>query len=121
VLVLGNSYFTSITVGIKVKNLEEATSWYKKFLNKSEGISPSEDIIEFEIIEGYWLQLIEDKNVHGNNCVFRLGVEDIEEEHKRITSLGIEVEQINRIEGVVAYCNFKDPFGMTLPYIKLFN
>jgi len=111
---VANNNFTSITVGIKVRNLEEAVNWYKKFLNKTEGISPSEDIIEFEIIKGYWLQLIEDINVEGNNCVFRLGVEDIEEEHKRLISLGIEVEPINIIEGVVAYCNFKDIFGNDL-------
>jgi len=45
----------------------------------------------------------------------RLGVADIEAERKRIQEeLHIEVSEIERIEGLAAWCNFTDPFGNRL-------
>ena len=46
--------------------------------------------------------------------VFRFGVEDIDEARRRLLGLGVAVAETERIEGVIAFCDFVDPDGNRL-------
>lgn len=105
---------TSVTVGVPVTQFEKAIDWYKAVLGPRETIQPVPSIFEFDLGSGTWLQLIQSDSIAAGDTVVRLGVENIDAEHARLKKLGIEVTEIERIEGVIAFCRFKDPSGNNL-------
>ena len=44
----------------------------------------------------------------------RVGVEDIDAERRRLLDLAVAVEDTERVEGVIAFCDFADPDGNRL-------
>jgi predicted enzyme related to lactoylglutathione lyase len=99
---------TSITAGIPVSNLKTATEWYERLLEKPPDLEPAPGVREFEVGDGCWLQLTEGRPTESQN-VFRLGVRDIEAERERLLGIGVDAGEITRIEGVIAFCDFRDP------------
>jgi predicted enzyme related to lactoylglutathione lyase len=104
---------TSITVGIPVSDIGEAVRWYQRVLAIDFGIEPVPGVHEFEIRQGCWLQLFRGEP-SGTEHVFRFGVEDIESQRSRLLDLGVAVTDIERVEGVIAFCDFADPDGNRL-------
>jgi catechol 2,3-dioxygenase-like lactoylglutathione lyase family enzyme len=104
---------TSITVGIPVSDLHVAVRWYQRVLELDRGIEPAPGIREFEVSPGCWLQLFREE-ASGSGHVFRVGVEDIDEARRRLLGLGVTVADTERIEGVIAFCDFADPDGNRL-------
>jgi catechol 2,3-dioxygenase-like lactoylglutathione lyase family enzyme len=105
---------TSITVGIPVSDLRVAVRWYQRVLELDRGIEPAPGIREFEVSPGCWLQLFREAGASGSEHVFRVGVEDIDEARRRLLGLGVTVADTERIEGVIAFCDFVDPDGNRL-------
>lgn len=106
--------FTNITVGITVTDLGEAITWYKKIIGDKPKIEPYPGIVEYEVVKGFFLQLNEAPNVNPGDSDINFGVTDIEAEKDRLAKEGVDIGPINRIEGVVAYSQFKDPYGNKL-------
>jgi lactoylglutathione lyase len=104
---------TSITVGVPVSDLDGAKRWYEQILGIGPGIEPVRGIHEYEVSKGCWLQLFEGEPSSSEN-VFRIGVEDVERERERLLSLGVPVQETERVEGVIAFCDFVDPDGNCL-------
>jgi hypothetical protein len=104
---------TSITIGIPVSDLGRAIDWYGRMLGLESGIEPVQDIFEYEVFPGSWLQLFHGEAA-GSEHVFRIGVADIEQERDRLLSIGIAVGEIVRVEGTIAYCEFGDLDGNQL-------
>jgi lactoylglutathione lyase len=104
---------TSITVGVPVTDLDAAKRWYEQILGIGSGIEPVRGIYEYEVSRGCWLQLFEGETSSAEN-VFRIGVEDIERERDRLLSLGVPMPETERVEGVIAFCDFVDPYGNRL-------
>jgi catechol 2,3-dioxygenase-like lactoylglutathione lyase family enzyme len=69
---------SSVTIGIPVRELDEATRWYTEVLGKPPDIEPVPDIREWNIA-GTWIQLAEDPRT-GGNWVLRIGVADLDAE-----------------------------------------
>ena len=84
--------------------------WYERVLGVGPGIDPAPGIHEYEVTPGCWLQVFEGERGSSGH-VFRIGVEDIEAERDRLLSLGSLVQQPERVEGVIAFCDFVDPDG----------
>lgn len=59
---------TSVTVGIPVPGLSEATEWYGRFLGPRPGITPAPGIREFETVPRFWLQLFVSEELGGSGC-----------------------------------------------------
>lgn len=104
----------SITVGLPVKNLSEAQAWYSTFLGGKKTIQPVSNVFEFEVIQGCWLQLIEDPALKVGDSSVRFGVSDITAERSRLQSAGIQVGEIQEIPGVIFLLRLNDPFGNRL-------
>lgn len=109
---------TSVTICVPVKSIEEASRWYERCLELKDRIDPAPGIREYELAPHYWLQLSEGATVRSEHCLL-LGVTDIERERERLTRLGIEVDKIQRVEGAVAFAEFKDPDGNNLSLYQL--
>ena len=104
---------TSITVGVPVGDLEEATRWYTRVLNAGPELEPVRGIREFEVRPGTWLQLMEEADAPGG-ATFRLGVRDIHGQRRRLIDLGLEVSEVEDVDGVILLCDFADPWANRL-------
>lgn len=104
---------TSVTVGIPVTDLAAAAAWYRRLLYARAEIEPADGIHEFDVLPGCWLQLSEGKT-SGPEHLFQIGVEDLEAARRRLLSLGIAVAEPERVNGVIAFCDFADPDGNRL-------
>lgn len=104
----------SMTVGLPVLELREATEWYRRLLGSRPEINPAPGVREFEIVPQFWLQLFVSQQVGESACVVRFGVSNIEAEHERIRELGAEPSPIETVPGVVRYFDFRDPYGNRL-------
>ncbi len=111
---------TSITVGIPVGDLDDATAWYGRLLEAEPDIKPVEGILESEVRDGFWLQLFEAEGGSGE-AVVRFGVREIEAATGRLREVGIEVGEVERVEGVIAFCDFADPWGNVLSLYQILS
>jgi lactoylglutathione lyase len=112
----------SVTIGIGVKNVKEATEWYKSLLGDVETMEPSPGTIELKLTTDVWLQLDDTGylEVGGGSSVIRLETKDIESAHEQAKKLASDVNDIETVEGVVQYFDFKDPAGNRLSYVQLY-
>jgi predicted enzyme related to lactoylglutathione lyase len=107
-------HIRSVTVGLPARDFEKAVAWYGRVLGPRTTIAPVESVVEMELVPGCWLQFQRAEKDGAAGAVLRLGVDDIDSEVARLTSLGVAIEPIRRIPGVVALCGFTDPWGRAL-------
>ncbi|AVQ97745.1 ornithine monooxygenase [Oceanobacillus iheyensis] len=103
---------TGVTFQVKITDYEKGIKWYEKLFNRKPDFIPHGDFAEWEIVPNTWLQVAKGEPTNGNGPL-RLGVEDIENERRRLVEvLNIEIESVNTREGVpAAWCSFEDPYG----------
>jgi len=101
---------TSITIVVPVGDLDAAVAWYRRVFAVREEIEPVAGITELEIFPGCWLQLQKTDGA-GGAWMLRYGVPDVERERRRLLDLGVDVGDVQRIAGVIAFADFVDPFG----------
>jgi predicted enzyme related to lactoylglutathione lyase len=111
----------SITIGIAVKDVKEATRWYKTLLGDVETMEPAPGTIELQLSENAWLQLDDTGylEVGGGSSIVRLETKDIDAAHKVVKELTSDVDDIETVEGVIRYFDFKDSAGNRLSYYQL--
>jgi len=104
---------TSVTVGVAVTDLVASRRWYEAvFEIAGPDLEPVEGVVEYQIGD-CWLQLGEAPGGPGG-WVFRVGVADVRKERARLLGLGVRVEPVVTIEGVIEFCDFCDPDGNRL-------
>jgi hypothetical protein len=111
---------TSVTVGIPVGDLADATAWYGRLLEAEPDIEPVEGILEYEVRDGFWLQISEGERGSGE-AVIRFGVRDIEAARGRLIEAGIEVGDVERIDGLIALLDFVDPWRNNLGFYQVLS
>jgi predicted enzyme related to lactoylglutathione lyase len=111
----------SVTIGIAVKSVKEATKWYKSLLGDVETMEPSPGTVELKLTDTAWLQLDDTGylKVGGGATIIRFQTDDIGDAHERAKKLTSDVADIETVEGVVKYFDFKDPAGNRLSYVQL--
>ncbi len=110
-----------ISIGIGVKNAQEALSWYKDLLGDVEVMEPVPGLFELKLTDTTWLQLDDTGylEVGGGTAIIRFETENIESAHKQTQKLTSDVERITVVEGVVKYFDFKDPSGNRLSFVQV--
>jgi predicted enzyme related to lactoylglutathione lyase len=100
---------TSITVAIPVSDLSASTAWYDAVSDRRPELEPVPGIVEYEL-GGIWIQLVGDRDgSHGWRL--RYGVEDLQRERARLIVLGVSVEEVKTVPGVISFFDFSDPDG----------
>jgi catechol 2,3-dioxygenase-like lactoylglutathione lyase family enzyme len=110
----------SVTFGITVEDLDAATAWYTRLLGVEPEIEPDQGIIEFCLLPGVWLQLSEGaaSTIQGGASI-NLQVADIEAGREALKRMGIKAGPVERIEDVVALCDFSDLDGRPLSLVQV--
>jgi predicted enzyme related to lactoylglutathione lyase len=119
---LMNSKIESITIGIGVKDVKDATEWYKNLLgNIIETMEPSPGTVELKLTENVWLQLDDTGylKLGGESSIIRLETNDVKSTHTSVKKLASCVGDIVLVEDMITYFDFKDPWGNRLSYYQL--
>lgn len=102
------------TLEIKVGSLSEGVDWYERLLGRAADFTPTPDLHEWEIFQGFWIQVTEGHS-SGNAGRLRLGVLDVEVARRAvIEDLRAQISEVVTVPGIVAYCDFDDPWGNPL-------
>jgi catechol 2,3-dioxygenase-like lactoylglutathione lyase family enzyme len=110
-----------ISIGIGVKNAREALIWYKQILGDVEVVEPVPGLFELKLTETTWLQLDDTGYLElgGKSAIIRFETESIENAYDLTKKITSDVEEINVVEGVVKYFDFKDPSGNMLSFVQV--
>lgn len=111
--------FKSITIGIPVKNPEASLKWYKNLLGDVMIIEPVNGIIELQLNEGTWLQLIQSESRGKSGTILRLEIEDVNAAKSKLDELNIEAKPMQVVEGVISFIDFEDLDGNKLSFYEL--
>ncbi|MDA0243760.1 MAG: VOC family protein [Chloroflexi bacterium] len=109
----------SITIGIAVNDVEEASRWYQTLLGDVETMEPAPGVIELQLMENVWLQLDGTSDFKISESIIRLETKDIDFIHKKVKKLMPDVGDVELVEGVIRYFDFKDLAGNKLSYYQL--
>jgi len=108
------------TVEFRVPDIRAGVAFYSRLFGRPPDFEPHTDFVEWEGFEGFWFQ-------HGEGeprptYSLRLRVNDIEAEIPRVErEVGARCSPVTRIPGLVAFCDFSDPWGNHLGlYQRLF-
>jgi hypothetical protein len=117
-----NQKIRGITIGIAVRDVNEATNWYKSLLGENiEIMEPAPGTIELKLTDNVWLQLDDTGylKLGGESSIIRFETKDIEAAHMLAKKLASDVEDIVIVEGVIKYFDFKDPWSNRLSYVQI--
>ena len=111
----------TITIGVGVKSVAEATKWYTELLGDIEVVEPAPGTVELQLSENTWLQLDDTGYlaVGGGSSIVRFSTDNIEAAHKAVKVIASDVDEIETVEGVISYFDFKDPNGNRLSYYQM--
>lgn len=109
----------SITIGIAVNDVKESVHWYKTLLGDVETMEPAPGTVELRLTENTWLQLDDTGDLKVGGSIIRLETQDIDAIHKKVKGIKPDVGDIELVEGVIRYFDFKDTTGNRLSYYQL--
>jgi catechol 2,3-dioxygenase-like lactoylglutathione lyase family enzyme len=109
---------TGVTVTIPVRDLAAASKWYTRLLGHGPEFEPAPDVVEFELFGDVWLQLLE-APANAGTAILRIGVSDVEAQREHVASIGVEVGDVEHVEGVIKLCDFRDPDGNLLSLVEV--
>ena len=110
---------TGVTIGIPVSDVEAAKDWYRAVFGGRQEFEPTPDVLELELFPDVWVQLLPRESATTGSCVLRIGVSDIAEQRSLLEGAGVAVTPIERVEGVVEFCDFTDPDGNRFSLVEV--
>lgn len=116
-----NYEIKSVTIGIPVKNLAEATEWYRKLFSNKEEMTPMEGIWEVLIAPSVWIQLFESEAEESSAKSINLETNDITLSRELVASLSVRAGEIETVPGTLQYFEFSDPFGNNFSFVQLLH
>lgn len=111
------SPWKGFTIQVYVSDIAKARPWYEKLLGRKPDSAPFPEFLEWEIVPGFWFQVVEKKEIKvpRQNRRMRFGVSNIDKERASVAKrMKVKVTEVERLARVVAWCNFEDPWGNKL-------
>jgi catechol 2,3-dioxygenase-like lactoylglutathione lyase family enzyme len=96
--------------GIMVNNLDAAVAWYEKVLDRPADKRPMDGLAEWQMPDGGWVQVYEDKERAGFSSV-TFAVKGFEDQLEHLEAKAIPVEATTRSD-YVKTATVKDPSGI---------
>lgn len=107
------SPLVGVTLVVGVSDMTEALGFYGELFGRPPDFVLADDFQEYEVVPGMWYQ-VTTRVPPGRGRRVRFGVADIEAGRRALLEQGIEVSGVTEEPGVVAWCQFRDPFGNPL-------
>lgn len=105
---------------IAVSDIEAGRSWYTKLFGREPDNNPMPNLIEWQVINGAWVQVTEDPQRAGNGML-NLAVSDIVEGARELREMAIETREIIDANKGVQLCPVTDPDGNQLQLVGNFR
>ncbi len=103
-----------IIIEVRIGDFAAGLTWYERLLGRPPDTETHEGTARWEVVPYCWLQVAGGAPSPGFGPL-RLGSADIEMDRERVVdALGVDASEILRIDGVIAWCDFADPFGNRL-------
>lgn len=103
-----------VTLQVDVSDMSASRRFYDSLFDAEPGIVLDDDLQEYEVHPGFWLQLTTAEGEPAPLSRLRFGSDDIEAAHAELGTKGIEATAIDSVPGVVSWCDFEDPDGHPL-------
>ena len=102
----------TVTVGIPVRDLDLAISWYQSAFELGEpDLIPMEGLAEFDLV-AFWLQLsLAPELAGGDGISVNISVKDASTERQKFAKRNLTVSELQRIDGVVEFFELTDLDG----------
>lgn len=105
------------TAQLRVPDVAAGLNFYEDLIGRAPDSSPHTNFYEWELQNAAWFQLSQGKVKEA--YPLRFAVRDIAAEVSKMpTRFGITCSEILRIQEVVAWCNFEDPWGNKLGFYQ---
>ena len=108
----------AVTVGIPVRDLPLAISWYRSAFDLGEpDQTPVENLAEFDL-GAFWLQLAADPELAGREGItVNISVIDAAAERQNLSSRGLTVTEVQRFDDVVEFFELTDLDGNKIGFV----
>ena len=93
----------SVTVGLPVTDISQATDWYRRLLGGRDEMSPMDSIWEIGITPSFWLQLFESDSKESSLKSVNFETDNIEHAHKLVLSLRVDAGQVETVPETIQY------------------
>jgi predicted enzyme related to lactoylglutathione lyase len=104
-------HITKVAMMVHVSDLDAAFEWYTRLFGREPDRAFFPNFKEWQVTDTCWLQVAEGEVVPGGSAI-SFSVEDIEAtRHHLQQTLRVEISEVERVPGVAAWCDFRDPFG----------
>jgi catechol 2,3-dioxygenase-like lactoylglutathione lyase family enzyme len=108
----------SVTFGIRTRDVDRARDWYAGVLGRRPDLAPAPGVYEWRLAGGAWLQLLPREAAstdgEGDGAIVRIGVAGLDRGREDLAAAGARLGEVERIPGVIAFCDVEDPFGNVL-------
>ncbi len=100
----------AMTIQFRVSDIEQGVAFYQHLLGRAPDLDTTPTFKEWEIFPNCWVQVTIGPSPMQTRL--RLGVDDVESARRWVmATLGVDASEVERIDGLVAWCNFDDPWG----------
>lgn len=111
------SYINSLIAVILVENFDVASSWYASLFGRKPDLMPVEEVAEWQLAEGAWIQVSTDPERAGSGAVV-VGVDDLEAQRGVCSEAGIQLDETQEYPGVIRMAEVCDPDGNKISFVQ---
>ena len=107
----------SVVAVVPVTNQVAAVTWYKALLGRDADVVPTEDVAEWELAAGAWLQVTTEPERAGNTTVV-LVVSDIDAQRAACAAANVALGDLTEYPGIVKTVDAIDPDGNKVTFVQ---
>ncbi|TPD54370.1 MAG: VOC family protein [Thalassolituus maritimus] len=111
------SPINSLVAVIPVKDFDKASAWYATLLGREADLIPVDEVAEWQLAEGAWLQVSTDPERAGSTTVV-FGVDDLEQQRQLCNDAGITLGDVQEYPGVIKMADICDPEGNKVSFVE---
>lgn len=105
---------------VPVTDIEVARAWYARLFGREPNNQPMENLVEWKITEGGWVQVFVDPERAGS-AFLNFAVDDLSSHIEELRHRGLAPQPIEQANKGVELSSIPDPDGNTITYIGNFR
>jgi predicted enzyme related to lactoylglutathione lyase len=102
------AHIEQVLAVVAVSDIEVGRSWYSKLFGRDPDNNPMQNLVEWQVVDGGWVQVTEDRQRAGRSLL-NLAVSDIEEGVRGVRECGLNPAEIVEANKGVRLAAIADP------------